>query len=178
MKRSVIARRMFAMVFALVLMSGGTAAAQNYDTTGDSNGNTTENNADSTDGADSPGLAAGDVITIDRSGFEPGSTVQIILIYDDGTERVLAEFIADASGAILGEVTIPDDFDGNGSLVTAGVSSDGAGQVLGAEVVNGEVGDPSSGGSSSIKWLFGAGAAALSAGALFLFLNRLRLRQT
>ncbi|MGY9075412.1 MAG: hypothetical protein ACKVHU_20975, partial [Acidimicrobiales bacterium] len=122
----------------------------------------------------SPELSPGDVITINRSGFEPASTVQVILTYDDGTELVLTTLIADDDGTIVGNVTIPDDFDNNGSLTTAGVSSDGAEQVLGAAVVNGTVGEPSSSGKFSTWWLLGAGAATLSAGALYFFLQRVR----
>lgn len=175
MKHSTIARRMFALMFALVLLSGGTAAAQNYTSTQDTSSQDTSTQDTSTqDTSASPALSPGDVITINRSGFQPASTVQVILTYDDSTELVLTTLIADDDGTIVGNVTIPDDFDNNGSLTTSGVSSDGAEQVLGAEIVNGAVGEPSSSGSSSTKWLLGAGAATLAAGALYFFLQRVR----
>ncbi len=159
-------RRMLATTCFLWLMLGGVAAAQNYAT------------SDIPLEVDSGTLEAGDVLNLNAEGFEPDSAVDVVLIEGDGSEQILAELTADDAGAISGEVTIPDDFSGDGALVARGTASDGGTQVLGVAVEKGQVQDLArTGAGETTQWLFGLGVASIAAGSLMVLSYRSRLRK-
>lgn len=161
-----MARRILAATCFLWLILGGVAGAQTYAT------------SDTPLDVDSSTLAGGDVLTVSGEGYEPGSTVEVVLVEADGSEEGLAEFTADDSGAFSGEVTIPSGFSGNGSLIARGAAADGGTQVLGVAVENGAVGSlASTGAGETTRWLFGFGVASIVAGSVLVLGYRSRLRK-
>lgn len=145
-----------AALFWLIL--GGTALAQNYSSDGPLTSNATT-------------IAAGDEVTVSGGGFAAGSSVTVFLI-SGGAETELGSGEADADGNISIGITMPADFDGNGSIVARGQGADGAAFELRLEIVDGRVAElPFTGSSSRTRWLVGFGVAAVVAGGAMLGLR-------
>lgn len=75
----------------------------------------------------------GDTITVETSGWEPGSEVQITL---EPGGRVLATVIADDTGTAVAEVTIPTDLaPGEYTITASGIDAEGNPGSVSAGVV-------------------------------------------
>lgn len=158
-------KRLIAITAAFWLLLGGVAAAQ-YAT------------SDVPLDVDVATLEAGDTLTAGGGGFEPGSNVEVVVIAPDGTETVLAEFTADENGDVSGQVTIPADFAGDGTLVARGTSVDGGTQVLGVSIVRGEVENLArTGAGATTHWAFSIGVTTIVAGSLVLLFDHYRVRR-
>lgn len=135
-------KRILVLTATIWLLLGSTAGAQSY---------TQSEGPLDTGGADT--LNAGDTVEVCGDGFEAGGEVEVLL--DDGTgETSLGTGTADDSGTACVEVTLPDDFGGDGVLYMRGNSEDGGTRVLGIELRDGQVGQLAfTGTSSSTRWL-------------------------
>ena len=85
-----------------------------------------------------PSVAAGGQVTIDGSGFAPGSEVRITV---QETPVLLTTVTTDAAGGFSVVVTVPGDFAGAYTVVATGVDASGSIHVLTANlnVIQGEV---------------------------------------
>lgn len=124
-------------------------------------------------GVNSNTVAAGDVLEVEGTGFAPGSEVEIVLTFDvpdeaaativtdegesfdvdmvltAATEVTLATVTTDDDGSFTTDVTIPDEFTGDGVLFARGIGPDGATRVLGIRISAGQVEELAFTGTSS-----------------------------
>lgn len=156
-------KQFLALAVLLWALLGGTASAQTYDIDG---------------GLDVESLAPEcDTATLSGGGFEPGSTVTIVLIVDD-VETELGTATADDEGNFTAEVDLPEDFACSGVLLAEGTSPDGGTRELGVRINDGQVEELAfTGTSGSTSWLVTAAIGSIAVGGLLLLLRNARLTE-
>lgn len=124
---------------------------------------------------------AGSTVTVAGTGFQPGSNVNVTI---ESTPQLLATVTTGASGDFSVDVTIPESFSGQHSLVATGMDPQGSVRVLAStiEISSGVLGtqgtpppdtSPIRGSDGLILAIAAAGIVLLT-GALFLVARRAR----
>ncbi len=155
-------KRFVAITAALWMVFGAVAGAQPY--------SASEGPLDL--GADT--IAAGETVSVAGEGFTAGSEVEIVLTTTG--ETVLGSATVGDDGSFSVDVTVPDDFGGDGVLFARGTGADGATRVLGVRVTGGSVGELAlTGASSRTGTLVTVAIGLVLAGSVTLVVGR-RLR--
>lgn len=76
----------------------------------------------------------GDTITVQGSGFDPGSEVKITI---ESEPVLLATTTANLSGAFSADVTLPTSFQGRHTVKATGIAPDGSVRVLATQITIG-----------------------------------------